>query len=526
MFRRFSAGGRRLPVRGLPLLALVALVGLPGQSYAAEPDQWGAAIAANAGPDSGFKAVTAVSATDAWAVGATGLFTAGALPKTLVEHWDGTRWSTVPSPNPSIHNGQSDTNVLNSVAAISAQNVWAVGYTGINGFNGSGSLVEHWDGNSWTVVTSPNGVLPSFNFYNVLLGVSGSAANDVWAVGWNGYLLQPSLHRPTIQHWNGTSWSLTPVPAIGDNAQNIVVQAVTARTPGDAWATGFYSDGPDAPITHPFTLHWDGTHWNKVDAAEVTLGGTVNRVNLQAVKAIAANDVWTVGNILYVDDQGAGQSQAIIEHWDGTRWSVVTSPSPSATATTLTGIAAASATDIWAAGTTGSPESGGARDPLLEHWDGTQWTAVSAPRPDKAYNCGYFGAVAAPGRSHAVGACIAADDATQPHAFPLAATTPAAVGGDTAPAAPSGLVATAVSRNQIRLTWQDNADNETSFRIERCQGAGCTTFTEIGTVGAGTTTLVDGGRSRNTTYTYRVRASNAAGSSPYSNTATAKTPRN
>ncbi|GAA4261330.1 hypothetical protein GCM10022255_093540 [Dactylosporangium darangshiense] len=98
-------------------------------------------------------------------------------------------------------------------------------------------------------------------------------------------------------------------------------------------------------------------------------------------------------------------------------------------------------------------------------------------------------------------------------------------GGATAPAAPSGLTATAASRTQARLTWTDNVDDETGDRIERCQGTGCTTFTEIATVGAGTTTLLDGGLTRNTAYTYRVRAFNTTGTSAYSNTATTRTTR-
>jgi hypothetical protein len=528
-----SAGSRRLR-HGLPWLAALtaAAVVQAAPSYAAAnpaaADQWSLPTTAVVGADSSFKAVDAISPTDAWAVGATQLYTQGQLQATLVEHWDGTRWGVVPSPNASnVPTTGQNANVLNAVDAISAQNVWAVGYTGIAGFGGSASLVEHWNGSSWTVVSSPNGVLPSYNFYNVLLGVGGSSATDVWAVGWNGYLLQPSLQRPTIQHWNGTSWSLNIVPPIGNNAQNIVIQSVTARAANDAWATGYYSDQADAPITHALTLHWNGTAWTRVDAPEPTLGTLFNKINLQAVKALAVDDVWAAGNVSYIDAQGAGQVQTLIEHWDGTHWSVVPSPVVDSTASTLTGLAAVGAGDIWAAGTTGSPADNGARDPLLEHWDGTQWTVVSTPRPDKAYNCGYFGAAATTGRAHAVGACIAMDAGTQPHAVPLAATTPAVTGGGaTAPAAPTALVSTATSRSQIRLTWNDNADNETGFRIERCQGAGCTNFTEVATTGAGSTTLLDGGLTRNTTYTYRMRAFNTTGTSPYSNTAATRTPRN
>jgi hypothetical protein len=93
------------------------------------------------------------------------------------------------------------------------------------------------------------------------------------------------------------------------------------------------------------------------------------------------------------------------------------------------------------------------------------------------------------------------------------------------PNAPSNLVATPVSRSQINLTWSDNADNETGFRIERCKGSTCTNFGQIATVGANVTSYSSAGLSSNSAYRYRVRAYNTAGNSGYSNIASATTPR-
>ena len=89
------------------------------------------------------------------------------------------------------------------------------------------------------------------------------------------------------------------------------------------------------------------------------------------------------------------------------------------------------------------------------------------------------------------------------------------------PAAPTNLTATPVSGSQINLAWQDNASNEAGFRIEQCQGAGCTAFVEIATVGANVTSYQSTGLTLGTSYTYQVRAYNAAGTSGYSNPATA-----
>src|SRR3989442_6110122 len=89
------------------------------------------------------------------------------------------------------------------------------------------------------------------------------------------------------------------------------------------------------------------------------------------------------------------------------------------------------------------------------------------------------------------------------------------------PAAPTSLIAKPVSGSQINLTWSDNATNEDGFRIEQCQGAGCSAFVEIATVPANVTTYQDAGLTLSTSYSYQVRAYNAAGTSGYSNTATA-----
>ena len=90
------------------------------------------------------------------------------------------------------------------------------------------------------------------------------------------------------------------------------------------------------------------------------------------------------------------------------------------------------------------------------------------------------------------------------------------------PAAPSGLTATAASTTQINLTWTDNSSNETGFKIERKTGAGGT-YAQIATVGASVTTYSNTGLAIGTNYFYRVRATNAAGDSAYSNEASATT---
>jgi hypothetical protein len=90
------------------------------------------------------------------------------------------------------------------------------------------------------------------------------------------------------------------------------------------------------------------------------------------------------------------------------------------------------------------------------------------------------------------------------------------------PAAPSNLSAVEVSSSQIDLFWIDNSDNETGFKVERSPD-GTSSWIEIGTTNSNDTTFNDAGLNPVTTYYYRVCASNSAGDSDYSNTASATT---
>src|SRR5258707_14921332 len=95
-------------------------------------------------------AVAATSAKDVWAVGS---FNTGGAFRTLIEHWDGTRWMIVPSPNPAA--GFHTTNTLAAVVAITPKNAWAFGCyeKTTTSFR---TLIEHWDGVKWSVMASPN----------------------------------------------------------------------------------------------------------------------------------------------------------------------------------------------------------------------------------------------------------------------------------------------------------------------------------------------------------------------------------
>ena len=103
-------------------------------------------------------------------------------------------------------------------------------------------------------------------------------------------------------------------------------------------------------------------------------------------------------------------------------------------------------------------------------------------------------------------------------------TTPVGTGDTQVPSAPGTLTATAAGSTAVNLSWGAATDNVgvTGYRVERCQGAGCSIFVQVGTPAG--TTFADSGLSPSTSYSYRVRAADPTGNlGPFGNTATVVT---
>jgi hypothetical protein len=176
--------------------------------------------------------VAAFSAQDVWAVGGVMDDVHGVLHP-LIEHWDGTTWQIVPSPDPPNPYGNYDT-YLNGVAGSGPTDVWAVGS------QWSGTLVEHWDGRRWTMFPAPSpGQVISF-----LYGVAVLSATNAWAVG--EYSLSGGGGLALVLHWNGSCWALVPAPSPGAISNHLIRVAVSGTS--DAWAVGHTWNGNGYPI--------------------------------------------------------------------------------------------------------------------------------------------------------------------------------------------------------------------------------------------------------------------------------------
>jgi hypothetical protein len=385
--------------------------------------------------------VDAVSSTDVWAVGLAGL-------GPLIEHWDGSTWSAIPSPA-----GPYTTGTLLDVAALSADDVWAVGFYDPPSPDPDNDVVAilHWNGIAWSVIPGPD-VLQSYG--SRLSGVDAISANDVWAVGWTG--TNDFNYRALTLHWDGATWSVVPNPLTANSAlhavaaiasndvwavggaqgslllhwdgsswsvaptsSSIPMYDVSAAASNDVWAVGYISSGGGGSTSA--ILHWNGTAWSQslsntgeyftsvtaISASDAWVVGGNDRVlhwdgaqwlfaypprpypyggDLLGVAAASPGEVWAVGRqstslpgdqTLTVRYTAACPVITPTPTGCDTGWTALDSPNGDANANSLRGVTVVSSNDVWAVGTSGP----GDYRPLSMHWDGYAWSILPMPNP-------------------------------------------------------------------------------------------------------------------------------------------------
>jgi hypothetical protein len=276
-------------------------------------------------------AVSAVSATDIWAVGDQSSSTGVVSP--LTENFNGTSWSVVAAPTPS----GSTVAEFTSVSGVASNSVWAVGFSFsvVNGENVSTPLVEHFNGTSWSIQTTPATA-------GKLNGVAAVSATDVWAVGGTG-------SADLIENFNGTTWSVVQAPSPGTSAPSL--GGISAISSTDIFAVGGGGKG-----NSPQVLQFNGTTWT-------SLANLPTGIATVAIDAISPTDVWTVG---------VGN----IWNFNGTSWTETSA------AGDLLAISGTSANDLFAVGETISTTD----EPLVEQWNGTSWNVVASANPSAGAN--------------------------------------------------------------------------------------------------------------------------------------------
>jgi hypothetical protein len=173
----------------------------------------------------GLNAISASPGGDVWAVG--GFVRQGLSTQTLILHWNGNDWHSVPSPNVSVHG-----NSLTGVVGTAGSGAWAVG--GFQDFRGDRTLFMNSVSGSWDLHQMPdsNAVSDDLN------DVAAASSRDLWAVGTS---YDGQADHTLIMRGNGSSWYRVPSPDAGVSGSRL--SAVATGSGGNAWAVGTYSGG-------------------------------------------------------------------------------------------------------------------------------------------------------------------------------------------------------------------------------------------------------------------------------------------
>lgn len=256
---------------------------------------------------------------DAWTVGEYTIpVLGGSETRTLVQHWDGSAWTIMNSPNPSACAGCTYA-TFEAVEVIAPDNIIAAGgkrMPGNDGFMGTQIFVARYNGSSWTVVNTPLTTGGNGSRIEDIVYISDS---EIWLIGDQvGVFPQGGAsYRALAMKWDGGSnfvVTTTPFPGVGTPGFGLM--AASAVSSNDIWAVGGGSDG-DYLGNNSYIIHWNGSSWTHVPGPHP---GTYNR--LYDVLAIASDDVWAVGDYF----QAGEGYYSLFLHWDGSTWTQVESP--------------------------------------------------------------------------------------------------------------------------------------------------------------------------------------------------------
>ena len=276
--------------------------------------------------------------------------------------------------------------VLNDIACPTTTSCFAVG-SRRGGPNFTEVLVEHWNGRTWTKMRVPDLFVDA-----ELFGVSCPSRTNCFAVGRRGY---PT--RTLVERWNGKKWLVVPSKnPSSDSALSAVSCPSTNRCYAVGSKDGRYGRGA-------LIQRWDGGAWSVMKGAPVENA----YLNMTGVSCPSLGRCVAVGSM---NGPGAPQSPVpIVQHWNGSRWSNVSNPTPPGErpAWSFSDVTCPSTNSCFAVGWSGRADLYSPVDvkTLVEHWDGTSWSITESSTPDASGDA-WLSDVSCPSTSncHAVGA--------------------------------------------------------------------------------------------------------------------------
>jgi hypothetical protein len=376
---KFTTIPRRIRPLALCLVAVLAGFGVlistvPG-AQAANPSGWNIINTPDTGSSTLLMGTACANAWECWAVG--GSFPSlgnNSQPSAFDELWNGSAWSV----GPNIAPAGTEASLLWGVTCVTGSDCWAVGAEQLDGTPAPVTMAEHWNGSVWSVVSTPD-------VSGYLLSVTCADSTNCWAVGtaldsqqnglhgiiyqWNGtqwsQTAPPSSGQTYDQLNSVTCTSSSDCLAVGFAGPN---QIQYGFLPGDV---------PNVADSTALIEQWNGSQWSIVTPPAATSPGGQY---LSGVTCAGPSDCWAVGSTM---DAAGNPTTTLIDQWNGSAWTTTTSPNPAGPGNTLTAVTCSDASDCWATGATnvvsGQNNNNSEPSPFIEAFNGSAWSVEPTP---------------------------------------------------------------------------------------------------------------------------------------------------
>ena len=342
-------------------LCVAAAVPPVSLGVSANGPAWSITASPNVSAEQG--SLSDISCGSAAACTAVGYFTnRSGTGVTLAEAWDGTSWSTQSTPNPAGAQSSS----LSGVSCGASGPCTAVGDSLSTGTDSQSALAESWSGSSWAIQPTPE---PAGARGSWLSHVSCAKATACTAVG--AYTNSTGTAVTLAEAWDGTSWSVQSTPNPAD-ATVTILSGVSCVASGACEAVGYYDTSAGAQLALAET--WNGTSW----AIQSSPSPSTTTV-LSAVSCAAPSACTAVGSYW-----NSTSDVTLAEVWNGSSWTTQATPNHAAGDDYLTGLSCSAATACTAVGD--FLNSAGTDHTLAERWNGTSWTIQSTPNTSRDHN--------------------------------------------------------------------------------------------------------------------------------------------
>jgi hypothetical protein len=274
--------------------------------------------------------------------------TSSKCPGAFLLRWHDSSWTQMPVAP------LSGSTAIEGVSASSPTDAWAVGQSCQNHKYTCNILTLHWNGIIWSKVSSVH----MGKFYAYAYSTADISPTDVWVVGGSEF-------GAMALNWNGHAFVVVPVPDSGfGQALNIV-----AAIPGtkDVWTLESASGGQ-------LPLMWNGRRWLPTPIPHEATG-PLSDYTLETITASSPTDAWAAGTSY----SNSGTVKTLMLHWNGIKWSHVTSPNP-APVNSLFGLSSVSKSSAFAVGSAASLFQASGSGLALQ-WNGKSWSKVKLPDP-------------------------------------------------------------------------------------------------------------------------------------------------